>query len=210
MRILVADSHDVVRTGVRAVVQAQPGWEVCGETAFGQCALDLARETRPQVAVLAMSLLGMSGIVAARKLRESSPGTEVLFLTAYEDAEAVYSALAAGALGYVLKSDGLDTLIAAIRALAAHRRFFSPSIAPIAKEVAVPMAKRDRLGSLSSREMEVAQLIADGLSNKEIGRRLDIAVKTVESHRAAAMRKAGVQSGAQLIRFAIRHHLVAA
>jgi DNA-binding NarL/FixJ family response regulator len=209
LRVLVADVHDIVRTGVRAVVQAQPGWEMCGETAFGQCALDLAQEARPQVVVMGLSLLGMSGIVAARKLREVSDA-EVLFLSMFDDAASVSSALAAGARGYVLKSDGLDKLVSAVAAAAAHRTYFSPAIAR--SLLAMPPAGADDagLGRLTAREMEVAQLIADGLSNKEIARRLDIAAKTVESHRAAAMRKAGVQTGAQLVRFAIKHHLVAA
>jgi DNA-binding NarL/FixJ family response regulator len=209
LRVLVADVHEIVRTGVRAVVQARPGWEVCAETAFGQCALDLAQEVHPHVVVLGMSLLGMCGLVAARKLREVSDA-EIVFLSMFDDADSVAGALAAGARGYVLKSDGLDKLVSAIAAAAAHRPYFSSGIPRSMLEIAPSGPDDTGVGRFTAREMEVAQLIADGLSNKAIARRLDIAAKTVESHRAAAMRKAGVQTGAQLVRFAIKHHLVAA
>jgi len=210
LRVLIADDHEIVRTGVRAVVESQPGWEVCGEAANGAEVLDLALSSRPNVAILDVSLPGLNGIAAARQLKQALPGSEVLLFSMHDDEETILGGLAAGARGYLLKTDGDAQLVAAISALAAHRSYFSPLVSDLLLDSAVHERRTSRLENFTVRELEVAQLIAEGESNKKIARRLGISVKTVESHRAAAMRKAGVHTAAEFVRFAIRHNLIRA
>jgi DNA-binding NarL/FixJ family response regulator len=210
LRVLIADDHEIVRRGVRDVVETQPGWEVCGEAANGSDVLDLALKGRPNVAVIDVSLPGLNGIAVTRQLKQAMPTTEILLFTMHDDEETISGGLAAGARGYLLKTDGDEQLVAAISSLGAHRSYFSPLVSDLLLESAVHERKKSRLESFSVRELEVAQLIAEGESNKKIARRLEISVKTVESHRAAAMRKAGVHTAAEFVRFAIKHNLIRA
>jgi DNA-binding NarL/FixJ family response regulator len=210
LRVLIADDHEIVRRGVRDVVEAQPGWEVCAEASNGSDVLELALSQRPNIAVLDVSLPGLNGIAVTRQIRQASPATEVLLFTMHDDDETISGGLAAGARGYLLKSDGDNQLVAAISALGAHRPYFSPTVSELLLEAAVSERKKARLESFTVRELEVAQLIAEGESNKKIARRLGISIKTVESHRAAAMRKAGVRTAAEFVRFAIKHNLIQA
>lgn len=210
LRVLIADDHEIVRRGVRDVIETQPGWEVCGEAANGSDVLDIALKGRPNVAVIDVSLPGLNGIAVTRQLKQAMPTTEVLLFTMHDDEETISGGLAAGARGYLLKTDGDEQLVAAISSLGAHRSYFSPLVSDLLLESAVHERKKSRLESFSVRELEVAQLIAEGESNKKIARRLEISVKTVESHRAAAMRKAGVHTAAEFVRFAIKHNLIRA
>ena len=210
LRVLIADDHEIVRRGIRDIIEAHPGWEVCGEAANGQDVLAMAVAEHPNVAVLDVSLPGLNGIAVTRQLRQSSPETEVLLFTMHDDDETVSGGLAAGARGYLLKTEGDDQLVNAISALGAHRPYFSAIVSELLLDAAVPERKKSRLESFTVRELEVAQLIAEGESNKKIARRLGISVKTVESHRAAAMRKAGVRTAAEFVRFAIKHNLIQA
>jgi DNA-binding NarL/FixJ family response regulator len=208
LRILIADDHEIVRKGVRDVIEAHPGWEVCGEASDGQQALDLALREKPDVAVLDVSLPALNGVALTRRLRQECPGVRVLLFTMHDDDETVSGGLAAGARGYVLKSDSEQYLAAAISALGANKPYFSSLVSEMLLDAAINDRKRSRLESFTVRELEVAQLIAEGNSNKQIARRLDISIKTVESHRSAAMRKAGVRSAAEFVRFAIKHNLI--
>ena len=210
LRVLIADDHEIVRRGIRDIIEAHPGWEVCGEAANGQDVLAMAVAEHPNVAVLDVSLPGLNGIAVTRQLRQSSPETEVLLFTMHDDDETVSGGLAAGARGYLLKTEGDDQLVNAISALGAHRPYFSAIVSELLLDAAVHERKKSRLESFTVRELEVAQLIAEGESNKKIARRLGISVKTVESHRAAAMRKAGVRTAAEFVRFAIKHNLIQA
>ncbi len=210
LRVLIADDHEIVRRGIRDIIESHPGWEVCGEAADGQSALDLAVSQRPDVAVLDISLPVLNGIIVTRRLRQESPRTNVLLFTMHDDDETVSGGLAAGARGYLLKSDSEDHLEAAISALGANRPYFSSFVSELLLEAAISERKRSRLESFTMREIEVAQLIAEGNSNKQIARLLKISVKTVESHRAAAMRKADVRTAAEFVRFAIKHNLIRA
>lgn len=210
LRVLIADDHEIVRHGVRDVVANHLGWEVCGECSDGAEVLALTRERRPNVIVLDVSLPGLNGIAVTRQIRQAFPATEVLLFTMHDDDETVSGGLAAGARGYLLKSEGDAQLIAAISALGAHRPYFSPAVAEMLLESAVHERKKSRLESFTLRELEVAQLIAEGESNKQIARKLGISIKTVESHRAAAMRKARVRTAAEFVRFAIKHNLIQA
>jgi DNA-binding NarL/FixJ family response regulator len=208
LRILVADDHEILRKGVRDVIQGHPGWTVCAEAADGQQALELALREKPDIAVVDVSLPILNGVALTRRLRKECPNVRVLLFTMHDDDETVSSGLAAGARGYVLKSDSESHLEAAISALGANRPYFSSPVSELLLDAALNERKRSRLESFTTRELEVAQLIAEGNGNKQIARLLDISVKTVESHRAAAMRKAGVRTAAEFVRFAIKHNLI--
>ena len=208
MRILIADDHEIVRKGVRDVIQGHPGWQVCGEASDGQEALDLALKEKPDVVVLDVGLPSLNGVALTRRLHNALPRTRVLLFTMHDDDETISGGLAAGARGFVLKSDSENHLEAAISALGANRPYFSPPVSEVLLDAALNQRKRTRLESFTTRELEVAQLIAEGHNNKQVARRLNISNKTVESHRAAAMRKAGARTAAELVRFAIKNNLI--
>jgi DNA-binding NarL/FixJ family response regulator len=210
LRILIADDHEIVRKGVRDVIEAHPGWMVCAEASDGQKALELALKEKPGVAVLDVSLPSLNGIALTRRLRKECPSIRVLLFTMHDDDETVSGGLAAGARGYVLKSDSESHLENAISALHANRLYFSSPVSELLLDAALNERKRSRLESFTIRELEVAQLIAEGNGNKQIARLLNISIKTVESHRAAAMRKAGVRTAAEFVRFAIKHNIIQA
>ena len=208
LRILIADDHEIVRKGVRDLIEAHPGWEVCGEAADGQVALEIALREKPDIAVLDVALPVLNGVALTRRLKQETPATNVLLFTMHDDDETVSGGLAAGARGYVLKTDSERYLEAAISALGANRPYFSAFVSELLLDAAIHDRKRSRLESFTIRELEVAQLIAEGNSNKQIARNLEISIKTVESHRSAAMRKAGARTAAEFVRFAIKHNLI--
>ncbi|HEX7946903.1 MAG TPA: response regulator transcription factor [Phenylobacterium sp.] len=208
LRILIADDHEIVRKGVRDLVEAHSGWEVCGEAADGEQAMDIALREKPDVAVLDVSLPILNGVAVTRRLRQECPGVKVLLFTMHDDDETVSNGLAAGARGYVLKTDSERNLEAAISALGANKPYLSSLASQVLLDATASDGKRSRLESFTVRELEVAQLIAEGQSNKQMAHRLNISIKTIESHRSAAMRKAGVRTAAELVRFAIKHHLI--
>jgi DNA-binding NarL/FixJ family response regulator len=208
LRILIAHQHEVVRFGLRKLVEQHPEWEVCGEAASGEEFLDLACTRIPHVAVLNFSLPGLSGVTVINRLREAVPAAEVLLYTAHADAATLSNALAVGVRGCVMKSEGLAHVVTAIETLARHQPYLSPAVADIVLDMATNAPRTPSVDGLTSREMEVIQFVAEGESNKQIARRLGISVKTVESHRIFAMRKTNAKSMAHLIRFAIRNRLV--
>jgi DNA-binding NarL/FixJ family response regulator len=210
LRILIADDHEIVRHGVRDLINSHPGWEVVGEAADGQQAVALALKTQPNVVVLDVGLPHLNGITATRLIRKSLPRTRVLLFTMHDDGETVYEALVAGARGYLLKTEGDKQLIEAISALENGSPYFSSGITQFLLDASLSERKRSLLEAFTTRELEVAQLIAEGYSNKSIARHLEISVKTVESHRAAVLRKAEVHTAAEFVRFAIRHNLIRA
>jgi DNA-binding NarL/FixJ family response regulator len=207
LRILIVDDYEIVRHGVRALVAANPNWEVCGEAHSGTAAYAAAMRTKPDLVILDLSMPGLGGISLARLLHEDVPETMLLAFTMRDDADTVKAALAAGVKGYVLKSEGERQLAAAINALGAKRSYYSPAILDFIADAAA----NDTAGpaGFTPREVKVTELIAKGLSNRAIAELLGISVKTVESHRASALRKAGVHTGPELVRFAIRHQLIA-
>ena len=209
MRILIADDHDVVRSGVRAILEGQTGWEVVGEAEDGKAAIDQALTTHPDVIVLDYSLPVLNGIEVTRQIRTRVPGTEVLIFTMHDTATLVREVLEAGAKGFLLKSDAKKFLIAAVESLAAHKPFFTGKVseALLASYLA---SGRTADTLLTAREKSVVQLIAEGQTNKKIADVLSISLKTVETHRATAMRKLNVNSTAALIRYAIRNKLIEA
>jgi DNA-binding NarL/FixJ family response regulator len=206
-RILIADDHDVVRSGLHAILSSQPGWEVVAEAEDGRQAVALAAETRPDIAILDYQLPSLNGVDATREIRAFQPQTEVLIFTMHESEPLVRELLEAGARGYLLKSDARRFLIAAVETLARHKPFFTGRVSETLLNAFLANGHARGAG-LSARERSVVQLIAEGHSNKEVAQLLGLNLKTVESHRSSAMRKVNVHSTATLVRYAIRNRLV--
>jgi DNA-binding NarL/FixJ family response regulator len=208
-RILIADDHEVVRSGLRSILEAQPRWDVVAEAADGKDAIRKAIELKPDVAVLDYSLPLVNGVEATSQIRARVPTVEVLIFTMHDNERMIYDLLKAGARGYLLKSDAKRFLLTAIESLASHRPFFTAKVSETLLESY--LTKSITIESvLTSRERGVIQLIAEGHSNKQIAGILNISVKTVETHRAAAMRKLNLSSAAALVRYAVRNKIVEA
>jgi DNA-binding NarL/FixJ family response regulator len=207
IRILIADDHDVVRLGLRHVIEAQPNWQVVAEAGDGKEAVQKALETKPDVAVIDYLLPLINGVEATRQIRAALPRTEVLIFTMHDNDVLIQDLLKAGARGYLLKTDARHNLVSAIETLAAHKPFFT---AKVSQALLDSFLSRDaREGSpLTHRERSVVQLIAEGYTNKQIAGLLKISGKTVETHRAAIMRKLNLSSSAALVRYAIRNRIV--
>jgi DNA-binding NarL/FixJ family response regulator len=208
-RILVADDHDIVRRGIKALLESRPDFEVVAEAGDGAAAVQAAIDTRPDVAVLDYSMPLLNGLEATRRIRQASPNTEVLVFTVHDRESVIRDVLGAGAKGYLLKSDIDVQLVEGVRALAQHRPFFSWRVSEALLDEF--LQRRHHGGgteALTPREREIVQLIAEGMSNKQISRHLHISVKTVEAHRTAAMRKLSLSSTANLVRYAVRNDMV--
>ena len=213
MRILVADDHEIVRQGLRALIETRAGFVVCGEAANGREAIDRTAALKPDVLVLDIAMPELNGLEAARRIPAVSPRTQILVLSTHHDDALVHELIAAGVRGYVLKSDAAKDLVTAIESLSSGRPFFSAQIADVVVEGFVG---RGRLlpgdggaaARLTSREREVLQLLAEGRSTKEVAASLDIGIKTAETHRANLMKKLDLQTIAELVRYAVRNHIV--
>jgi len=214
IRVLIADDHQVMRRGVRAVVELLPGWEVCGEAATGRDAVDMAERLLPEIVVMDVTMPDLNGLEATRQIKKNSPATEVLMFTGLETEELVRQVFEAGARSYILKTDGREHLETALRALAEHKPYFTTKIGEILFSRFLQGKSRTEEPSnesrLTDREREIVQLLAEGGSNKEVADRLGISVKTVETHRAAVMKKLQFKSFSDLVRYAIRNHIISA
>ncbi|MCL4215210.1 MAG: response regulator transcription factor [Gemmatimonadales bacterium] len=216
-RLLIADDHPLVREGIRARLEAHPGWTVCAEASNGREAVARALEHRPDVAVLDIGMPELNGLSAAQQIRKGSPGTEILILTMLESDDLAREALAAGARGFLLKTDAVRLLVAAVESLLQHQPYFTGAVSQMVlqgfldpRHPDAPRSNTPRTNTprLTSREREVVQLLAEGMTTKEAAARLGLSTKTVESHRANLMRKLDLHSVADLVRFAVRHHIV--
>ncbi len=207
IRILIADDHEVVRMGLRAILEAQPNWEVVAEAGDGREAIEQALSTKPQVAIVDYALPFFNGVEVTRRIRAKLPSTEVLIFTMHDNDTLLRDLLEAGARGFLLKADAKRFIISAVESLAAHRPFF---IGKVSEALVESYLARNRKSDslLSDREREVVQLIAEGHSNKSVADVLHISLKTVETHRASAMRKLNVNSAAGLVRYAVRNKIV--
>lgn len=212
MRILIADDHTLVRAGLRKILEAQPGWEVVGEAGDGREAVQQAIELRPDVVVLDLAMPRLNGVEAVQQIERRAPGVRVLVLSMYADEAYVTRAVRAGAAGYLLKDSADADLIHAVTAVAQGKSFFSPTVAKIIlDEYGRQLAARgvtDRYDTLSEREREVFQLIAEGYTNKEVAGLLHISPATVETHRAHIMEKLDVHSTAELVLSAVRKGVI--
>jgi len=215
-RILIADDHDVVRQGVRNILESDPDLELCAEATNGREAVSLASQHSPHVAILDISMPELNGIDAARQILKSHPEVKVLIFTVHDAERLVYEVFSAGAHGYILKSDAGRHLLSAVRNVLEGRHYFSTQVSEVLFESFqrkdlphLPQAEEQRKGP-SVREREIIQLLAEGKSNKEVATALGISVKTAETHRAAIMRKLGLHSVGELVRYAIRNHIIEA
>jgi two-component system response regulator NreC len=213
VRVLVADDHAIVRTGIRHVLEGEPGFAVVGEAATGAEALALALELRPDVAVLDISMPGQSGLGVTAELRQHCPDTRVLILSMHDNTEYVLESVRAGAHGYLLKDTAATELRGAIRAVYQGESYFSPPIASrlsavVRGDLAADATPAGLLAQLTGREREVLIGVTRGLTNKEIAADLGISHRTVETHRESLMRKLGLRSVAELTRFALESGVI--
>jgi DNA-binding NarL/FixJ family response regulator len=207
-RILIADQHSIARLGVRTLLETRPNLEIVGEAATGREALSIALATRPDIAVLDYSLPDLNGADLTLKLKKELPQTQVLILTMHHREEMILDVLRAGARGFMLKSDPEQQLLAAIDALSLRRPYFSSAISETMLAQHLRGKAQLTPGTLTHREREVVQLIAEGKINKQIAHVLDISIKTVETHRSTAMQKLKLRSTAELVRYALRNNIV--
>jgi two-component system response regulator NreC len=212
LRILIADDHEVVRDGMRALIEHEPGWEVCGTAMTGQEAVDTAKKLKPEVVVLDMTMPELDGLEVLREIKRALPNTEVVIFSAHHSEEVIEQLFDAGAKSYIQKTDASRHLVAAIRSLAEHKPFFTPEISQVlfAKFLSVnPWKKRGaQKHTLTDRERDVVRLLALGSSNKEVAKTLGVSVRTAETHRGVLMRKLGLDSLAALVRYAIRNNII--
>jgi DNA-binding NarL/FixJ family response regulator len=210
-RILIADDHEIVRHGIRTLLADHPGWEVCGEAVDGRDAIEKARALRPDLALLDVGMPNLNGLDAARQILAFAPRTRVLILTMHESEQVVREVLEVGARGFLLKSDAARDLVAAVEALQCRTTFFTSSVAEMVLDgylnggIDKGKPLKDRL---TPREREVVQLLAEGMSSKEVAVALDLSVKTAETHRTNLMRKLDLHSVADLVRYAVRNNIV--
>lgn len=210
-RILIADDHAIILRGLRPLLESEWGWEICGEACDGDEALALALELKPDVVVLDVLMPKINGVDLTRMIKQALPDTEILAFTGADSEDLVRQLFAAGALGYVLKSDAITQLIPAIRAVCQHQPYLGVAVSRIIFETYIKGgigAAQTSRGELSPREREVLQLIAGGKSNKAAATALGTSVKTVETQRATIMRKLGFTTFSELMRYAVRNHIV--
>lgn len=213
LRILLADDHEVVRGGARALIEKETGWEVCGEAVDGRKAVALAETLLPDIVVLDIGMPELNGLEAARKIKRALPNTEIVIFTGEENDQLIHEVFATGARSYILKSDISRHLVEAIRALGQHKHYFTSRISEVVFARYLDGASgagKAKAEGLTPREREIVQLLAEGKSNKETAVVLGISIKTVETHRAATMHKLRLDTFADLVRYAIRNKIVAA
>jgi DNA-binding NarL/FixJ family response regulator len=208
VRVMLVDDHTVVRRGLRALIESVPGWEVCAEASEGHEAVMIAVEVQPDIVVMDLSMPKLGGIDAAIQLRKALPGVEVLILTMHESGPLIAQALKAGARGYLLKSESEDRLMEALAALSDHHPYFSVSVSETLLQGFLSLDSASDPNALTPRARQIVKLVAEGKTNKRIAIILRTSIKTVETHRASAMRKVGARSSADLTLYAVRNDLV--
>jgi len=210
---LVADDHDLMRRGIKTLLESHEGWEVCGEAKTGREAVDQVEELKPDIIILDISMPDLNGVEAARRIRKASANTEILILSMHYSDQLIREIVDAGVRGYIMKSDSDRDLINAVESLAKHKPFFTSHATEVILNnfnatrpaIAIPELINKRL---TSREREIVQLLAEGKSSKEVAASLGISVKTAETHRANIMRKLDLHSVSELVRYAVRNQII--
>ena len=209
-RILLADDHDIIRRGVKELLETHLGWQVVGEASNGRQAVELAGKLHPDIAILDLTMPELNGLEAPRQIKKALPKTAVLIFTMHENENLIRDVLTAGALGYVLKSDAARHLTNAVEALIQHKPFFSAKVSEAVLDGYLKAGREESTVTdpLTPREREIVQLLAEGKSNKEVADSLGISAKTIETHRATIMRKLELKSFAEMVRYAIRNNII--
>jgi len=213
LRILLADDHEILRLGTAIFIKRQLNCEICAETSNGRDALKLAESTRPDVAIIDLGLPGLNGLEVTKQIRRLLPATEVIVLTGDPSSDIITRVFEAGAKAFIFKVDATVHLVEAIKTVSDHRFYLTPEAhqsLQLLKQLKTktPIRKTPATESLTSREREVVQLLAEGKSNKEVAGLLGISVKTVETHRATIMRKLSLEHLSDLVRYAIRQKII--
>src|ERR1700688_2372277 len=209
LSILIADDHEVVRQGIRALLGARPAWKICGEAASGREASDKPKKLSPDLVLLDLSMPEMDGLEAIPRILNARPGIKIVVLTMNDSGEIASQVLAAGASALVLKSDAARDLVRAVHSVERNQPFLSPAVTKlIIGQLAKTSTQGASPGDVTARELEVLTLLALGRSNKEVATALDISVKTVDVHRANIMRKLKLRTYSDLIQFAIRRQII--
>jgi two-component system, NarL family, response regulator NreC len=212
LRVLLADDHAIVRRGLRSLIESQPGFTVVGEAADGLEALRLCDEWHPDAIILDVAMPRLNGIEVAERVQKLQPAPSVIILSMHADESYIIRALAAGARAYLLKEATDEDLVPALRAVAAGKPFFSPSVTAVLIEDYVRQLQArgltDSYHLLTDREREVLQLLAEGRSNKEVAVLLDVGVSTVETHRANLMQKLNLHNTAEIVLYAVRKRII--
>jgi DNA-binding NarL/FixJ family response regulator len=209
IKLLIVDDHRIMREGLISLLRNEPEMEIIGEAENGREAVLFARKLRPDVVIMDISMPDMNGMDAARRITSTSESVRIIALSMYADRRFVIGMTQAGATGYLLKDCAFEELLRAIRAVAGGQAYFCPEVANVMVEELLEKGRRceDRSRNLSSREREILQLIAEGMSTKEIARHLNMSVKTAESHRRQIMEKTGIRTIAALTKYAIKEGL---
>ncbi len=208
-RIVIADDHELVRKGLAALIHEVASWKVVAEAADGRQAVQQVAAHKPDIAIMDLTMPELNGLEATRQILAAEPQTRVLILTAHESEQLIREVLAAGAQGYVLKSDAGRTLVSVVDALLEGGTFFTSKVARLVLEGYLRNpAETEAVPTLSAREREIVQLLAEGRSNKEVARKLNISVKTAETHRSNIMRKMQFDSLSDLVRYAVRNKII--
>lgn len=211
LRILLADDHEIVRQGARALIERRAEWEVCGEAGDGRTAVALAEKLQPDIAIIDLGMPELNGLEATRQIKRAMPTCEVLVFTGEDDDRLIHDVFAAGARSYILKNDISAHLVAAIEALSQHKHYFTTKISEVVFARYLDGKSAAAGGrELTPREREILQLLAEGKSNKEVAATLGISIKTAETHRATIMKKLDFNSFADLVRYAIRQKIILA
>jgi len=214
LRILIADDHEVVRRGLSALLQAQEGWEICGEASDGREAVEKAKLLKPDFVILDIGMPNLNGLAATRQLTQYDPNFKIIVLTITDSDHVIREALDAGARGFVLKSDAVRDLVSAIDALQRGQMFFTPRVNELVlagfleKGTVSPRGAPPKFPSLTPREREVIQLLAEGKSSKEVASVLNLSTKTAETHRSNIMRKLGFHSIRDLVLYAVKNNII--
>jgi DNA-binding NarL/FixJ family response regulator len=214
LRILVADDHEVVRRGLCTLLQAHEGWEICAEASDGREAVDKAKLLKPDVVILDVGMPNLNGLAATRQLLQQDSNCKIIVLTITDSDQVIREALDAGARGFVLKSDAARDLVSAVEALQRNRMFFTARVNDMVlagfldKGVNGSRSEVPRLPTLTAREREVTQLLAEGKSSKEVASLLNLSTKTAETHRSNIMRKLGFHSIRDLVVYAIKNNII--